>query len=217
MVQLYVRDEVSSVTTYEKNLVGFERVSLQPGESKRVTMTINPRDLRLLNADGHLVVEPGTFKVMVAASSVDTRLEGRFTVVPYGKDTEQAVEQGPQTIVFAGGQVKGGKGDGSVLTDGQAATLWQGAAGNDITFTLADNVAPGSMGIQWTDCSADAEFEIQLSSGGGQFLTVYKGKAANTTGIKTYTFKATTASDARILLTRGKASVAEVALKELKK
>ncbi len=107
--------------------------------------------------------------------------------------------------------------NGSVLIDGQAATLWQGAAGNDITFTLADNVAPGSMGIQWTDCSADAEFEIQLSSGGGQFLTVYKGKAANTTGIKTYTFKATTASDARILLTRGKASVAEVALKELKK
>ena len=217
VVQLYVRDEVSSVTTYEKNLVGFERVSLQPGESKRVTMTINPRDLRLLNADGHLVVEPGTFKVMVAASSVDTRLEGRFTVVPYGKDTEQTLEQGPQTIVFAGGQVKGGKGDGSVLTDGQAATLWQGAAGNDITFTLADNVAPGSMGIQWTDCSADAEFEIQLSSGGGQFLTVYKGKAVNTSGIKTYTFKATTASDARILLTRGKASVAEVALKELKK
>ena len=54
-------------------------------------------------------------------------------------------------------------------------------------------------------------------AGGGQFLTVYKGKAANTSGIKTYTFKATTASDARILLTRGKASVAEVALKELKK
>ena len=80
VVQLYVRDVTSSVTTYEKNLCGFERVHLEPGESREVTFTIEPRDLQLLNADGHWVVEPGDFKVMVGASSVDIKLNGQFTV-----------------------------------------------------------------------------------------------------------------------------------------
>lgn len=89
VVQLYVRDVLSSVTTYEKNLCGFERVHLQPGETKDVSFTINPRDLQLLNADGHMVVEPGDFKVMIGASSTDIRLDGLFTVTGYGNDTVQ--------------------------------------------------------------------------------------------------------------------------------
>ena len=89
VVQLYVRDILSSVTTYEKNLVGFDRIHLNPGETKELTFTIEPRDLQLLNSDNHWVVEPGDFKVMVGASSEDIRLNDRFTVVEYGK--EQAV------------------------------------------------------------------------------------------------------------------------------
>jgi beta-glucosidase len=80
IVQLYLRDVVSSVTTYEKCLRGFERVHLKAGETKTVSFTLLPRDLQLLNADNHWVVEPGEFKVMVGASSEDIRLQGSFTV-----------------------------------------------------------------------------------------------------------------------------------------
>ncbi len=80
VVQLYLRDVVSSVTTYVKVLRGFERVSLRPGETKEVSFTLTPQDLGLWNKDGHFVVEPGEFKVMVGSSSEDIRLEGGFHV-----------------------------------------------------------------------------------------------------------------------------------------
>jgi beta-glucosidase len=78
IVQLYTRDMVSSVTTYEKNLRGFERVSLEPGEKKTVTFTLTPADLSLWDRSMHFVVEPGMFRVMVGASSEDIRLTGDF-------------------------------------------------------------------------------------------------------------------------------------------
>ena len=81
VVQLYLRDMVSSVTTYVKMLRGFERVTLQPGESKIIEFTITPQELGLWNKDEHFVVEPGEFKVMVGASSDDIRLEGKFEVI----------------------------------------------------------------------------------------------------------------------------------------
>ena len=80
IVQLYTRDLVSSVTTYEKNLRGFSRVNLRPGETKTVTFTLNPSDLSLWDRNMKFVVEPGTFRVMVGASSEDIRLSGEFVV-----------------------------------------------------------------------------------------------------------------------------------------
>jgi len=81
VVQLFFRDVVSSVTTYELNLAGFERVTLQPGESREVTFAIPADALELINREGHRVVEPGTFRVHVGASSEDLRLHGSFEVV----------------------------------------------------------------------------------------------------------------------------------------
>ncbi len=81
VAQLYLRDEQSSVTTYEKVLRGFERIHLAPGESKEVTFKLLPRDLELLDRSMKRVVEPGKFKVMVGTSSVDIKLNGEFEVV----------------------------------------------------------------------------------------------------------------------------------------
>ena len=81
MVQLYTRDMVSSVTTYEKNLRGFERVSLQPGEKKTVTLTLKPEDLSLWDINMHFVEEPGVFRVMIGSSSEDIRQTGEFESV----------------------------------------------------------------------------------------------------------------------------------------
>lgn len=80
VVQLYLRDEVSSVTTYVKVLRGFERIHLEPGEEKEVRFTLTPQDLGLWNRDNRFVVEPGMFTVMVGSSSEDIRLKGQFEV-----------------------------------------------------------------------------------------------------------------------------------------
>lgn len=80
VVQLYVNDVISSTTTYEKNLRGFERVHLQPGESKQVRFQIVPDDLILINARNERVVEPGEFRVMVGSSYEDIRLKDSFFV-----------------------------------------------------------------------------------------------------------------------------------------
>jgi beta-glucosidase len=74
VVQLYLRDVVSSVTTPAEALKGFGRVSLQPGESKVVRFAIGPEQLALWNREMKHVVEPGEFKIMVGSSSADIRL-----------------------------------------------------------------------------------------------------------------------------------------------
>jgi beta-glucosidase len=82
VVELYTRDDVSSVTTYEKNLRGFQRVHLRPGETRTVHFTLVPDDLKLWNRSMQHVVEPGTFTVMVGSSSADKdiHLRGAFTI-----------------------------------------------------------------------------------------------------------------------------------------
>lgn len=71
VVQLYIRDEVSSVTRPVKELKGFERVPISPGETRTVSFQIGPESLRFYNRDMKRVVEPGTFKIMVGPNSVD--------------------------------------------------------------------------------------------------------------------------------------------------
>jgi len=82
VVQLYTRDLVSSVTTYEKNLRGFARIHLAPGEQRTVSFTLTPDHLKLWNRQMQHVVEPGTFKVMVGGGSEDIRAQGEFEVLP---------------------------------------------------------------------------------------------------------------------------------------
>jgi beta-glucosidase len=82
VVQLYTRQLVSSVTTYEKNLRGFERVNLKPGESKTVEFYLPDEDLAIWDSQMHFVVEPGTFRVMIGSSSEEIRLTGEFKILP---------------------------------------------------------------------------------------------------------------------------------------
>ena len=82
VAQVYLGDDVSSVTTPVMKLVGFAKVALEPGESRRVTVTIPPSELALWNAQMERVVEPGSFTAMVAASAEDVRLTGHFEVLP---------------------------------------------------------------------------------------------------------------------------------------
>jgi beta-glucosidase len=80
VVQLYLKDEVSSVTTYEYDLRGFERINLNPGEKKTVQFTLHPDDLALLDKNMNWTVEPGKFMVMIGSSSMDIKLKKEFEV-----------------------------------------------------------------------------------------------------------------------------------------
>lgn len=70
VVQLYIRDEVSSVTRPVKELKGFERIHLKPGQTRTVKFELTPAELCFMNVNMKWVVEPGDFKIMVGSSSV---------------------------------------------------------------------------------------------------------------------------------------------------
>ncbi len=78
--QLYLRDAAGSVTTYNRRLRGFDRISLEPGETKTVTETLTHEDLWLLDRDMNWTVEEGTFEVRVGRSSQDIRLQSSFQI-----------------------------------------------------------------------------------------------------------------------------------------
>jgi beta-glucosidase len=79
VVQLYVRDLVGSLTRPVKELKGFQKVLLRPGESREVTFTLRPADLAFYTATGRWEAEPGAFTVFVGGSSRDVQ-EATFTL-----------------------------------------------------------------------------------------------------------------------------------------
>jgi beta-glucosidase len=82
VVQLYLKDKLSSVITYEMLLRGFERITLLPGEKKTVSFLLQPDDLALLDKNMNWTVEPGEFEVMIGKSSVDIAVKETFTILP---------------------------------------------------------------------------------------------------------------------------------------
>ena len=80
IVQLYIQDVISSVSTPVQELKGFEKIGLKPGETKTVTFTLTPEHLALYNRHLERVVEPGEFKVRIGSSSRDIRLTGELIV-----------------------------------------------------------------------------------------------------------------------------------------
>jgi beta-glucosidase len=77
VVQLYIRDLVSSITRPVKELKGFQRISLKPGETKRVRFALGPREIEYFDNSGRPVIEPGEFKVWIGGSSI-SGVEGAF-------------------------------------------------------------------------------------------------------------------------------------------
>lgn len=79
VVQLYVQDVVGSISRPVKELKGFQKIDLKKGESRTVTFTIKPEDLKFYNNELEYVLEPGEFKVYVGTNSRDVK-EAGFTV-----------------------------------------------------------------------------------------------------------------------------------------
>ncbi|WP_418202211.1 glycoside hydrolase family 3 C-terminal domain-containing protein [Anaerohalosphaera lusitana] len=204
VVQLYTRDLVSSVTTYVKNLRGFDRISLKSGEKKTVSFTLRPRDLRLLNRDMEWVVEPGEFNVMVGRSSEDIRVSGKFAIA--NEADFEAMQEKLKQLETAARYVHASNAErdnpAANAFDGDLDTRWSsGARDPYLDLELVDGAKPGEIGIAWyKGDERQYGFEIQLSGGGGQWMTVYKGKSSGkTTDVETYEFDGFRASDLRII------------------
>jgi len=80
VVQLYLRDELASVARSVMELKGFQRIHLEPGESRELRFAISPAMLMLLDKDLRQVIEPGDFRIMIGASSQDIRQRAVLTV-----------------------------------------------------------------------------------------------------------------------------------------
>ena len=207
VVQLYIRDVLSSITTYEKNLAGFQRIHLEPGETQELSFTIDRKHLELLDTDMKWVVEPGDFVLMAGASSEDIRLNGTLTVEDYQTRAKAIEAQKPAKRVSASTNPE----DAENVLDEKINTAWQGNKGDYITFALKNGAKVDKVAIAFTrDNNLPATFEIQLSGGGGQFLTVYSGTVSEYGKLISYPFKGTTASDLRIVLNDDRVSIAEV-------
>lgn len=207
VVQLYVRDVVSSITTYVKNLAGFERIHLLPGETKEVSFVLDAKQLELLNENMKWVVEPGEFSIMAGASSEDIRQEGVLTVEDYAVRKARLEKEKQESPVTASTNQK----SASKVMDNDPQTYWQGNKGDYLTFALKENQKIEEVTVTFVrDNKQPANFEIQLSGGGGQFLTVYSGTVGEYGNPMTYKFQGTTASDLRILLNDDSVGVAEV-------
>lgn len=213
VVQLYVRDVLSSVTTYEKNLAGFERVHLKPGETKEITFPVDRKALELLNADMHWVVEPGDFTLMAGASSTDIRLNGTLTVVEPGQAPAANTTKDSSPVSASTNAETADK-----VIDNNLTTSWEGNKGDYITFALQNGAKIDGVSIAFSrENGLETDFEIQLSGGGGQFLTVYSGTVKEYNKLLDFRFKGTTASDLRIVLGSDRVGIAEIKLPQLKK
>ena len=204
VVQLYLRDEVSSVTTYEMNLRGFERIHLNPQETQEVSFTLTPDELKLLNEEMKWMVEPGEFKVMIGASSVDIRQEGVFQIVPKDQlnNLRQKADLRSKVSKYIHPSSQEKDNPAADILDGDFETRWaSGVEGAYIDIELADKAEPKSVGIAWYKGNLrQYKFEIQLSGGGGQWTTVYNGMSSGKTDkIEEYSFSGFTASDMRII------------------
>ena len=176
VVQLYIRDCLSSVTVYEKMLKGFDRVHLAPGQTRRVEMTLVPYDFSLLDRNMDRIVEPGDFDIMIGASSTDIRLCSRLTVTGHGHMPAAAT---------------GNSGTGLPKTM---------TRGTEAIFPVPESSGLEYMTLVWgedTSCS----FQILLTNGGGQFIPVFEGTSRG--GAVKCPINAFSASEVKVVISEG--------------
>ncbi|QOD59606.1 glycoside hydrolase family 3 C-terminal domain-containing protein [Polaribacter haliotis] len=224
VVQLYTQDKVSSVTTYVQNLRGFDRVHLKPGETKNVSYTIKPEDLEFLDAKMKWVVEPGEFKIEIGSSSEDIRLTGTFAIADKGNFDEVRKKLKSENRLENYVHTSSSRDNIKNLFDNNTNTYWStDKKSPSIDIELEDNSSPQEIEIAfYKGDERKYKFEVQLSCGGGQFITAFKGESSGKTKkLEAFKLKQCTSSDIRIIFSGNTANewsaVTELRVKEMKK
>lgn len=186
VAQLYLHDVESSITVYEKLLRGFERVSLDPGESRKVTMILGPEDMTMLDRNMKEVIEPGIFELFIGAASDDMRLGDEFTVLDPADPQRK----------FRGG--------GNQIESMLPVSLKEGEY---ITFPLNQEKTFHKVEVTWR-MESNVKYSVQINQGGGQFKTILENQTNRGGGmLKSLLGGQFKASDVRILITSGHGTV----------
>ncbi|MBR5105703.1 MAG: glycoside hydrolase family 3 C-terminal domain-containing protein [Alistipes sp.] len=180
IVQLYTHDLASSITVYEKMLRGFERITLEPGETKTVKMVLEPRHFMMLDRNMKYIIEPGLFDIYIAASSSDVRLVETITMIdPQNPDRKYKTTDSPVASILP-----------VALKEGE-----------EITIPLKQSQEFGKMDIAWR-LDSRCTYEVSVNLGGGQFSLLQT--VETTGGSAKLRFDAKyKASDLRIRVTKG--------------
>lgn len=216
VVQLYLRDNVSSVTTYDWRLVGFERIHLKPSESRTVSFTV-PRDrMSLIDTAWRRTVEPGTFTLRVGPPHGKALRQATFEVrgedpAPVAISRPAPANGLPAHSTRRTQAVAAAKDAAHPALDGNPATLWKAAKGDMLTLPVDAENPPKALRIE-----AEGAFKatLQLSFGGGQFLD--RGNVGtDAAGAQTLEvpLEAKDASHVRLLITSPTATLRSVSLK----
>ena len=183
--QLYLTDKVSSITVYEKQLRGFDRVHLEPGETETVTMELPPSAFEMLDLKMNRIVEPGLWELNVGASSVDFRLSA-LLVVADPRHPEKDFRPAPPAIA---GLLP------AVLKEG-----------DEITVPLQSGIEFGGCEIEWS-LDSRCRYQILLNQGGGQFLPVKEVKTGGGLSKPVFDRDNYRASDLKILVLEGSGTI----------
>ena len=181
IVQLYLHDRLSSITVYEKMLRGFERVSLEPGETKTVKFTLGPEAFRILDAGFKFVYEPGEYNVMVRASSEDLGLQQRLLML------------NPDGSVPAGCAATSGDGPFPVSL----------GRGDFVTIPVDQEREIKGIVLEWGPDS-DCALEIQTTFGGGLYTTVDRANVRTGNSFERLFKTPVRASELRLLVASGR-------------
>ena len=145
--QLYLTDKVSSITVYEKLLRGFDRIHLEPGETKKVTMQLPPDAFEMLNLKMERVIEPGLWELNVGASSEDFRLSALLTVMDPAHPEKDYRPAPPAIAGMLPASIK---------------------AGEELTFPLQSTIEFGKCELEWS-LETKCRYRVLINRGGGQF------------------------------------------------
>lgn len=187
--QLYIHDCLSSITVYERQLRGFDRIHIKAGETAHVAFTLKPKDFSMLDRNMKRVIEGGDFDILIGASSTDIRLQDKVSM---RNEDGTKVDEGSK--IEYSNSVKGKL----------PAVIGRGDA---ITFSVRQGTELKSLPIVWGK-NTSCRFEISVTNGGGQFLPVFTGSAKE--GRNEYVFDPVSPSEIRITITDGDAVILKV-------
>lgn len=194
IAQLYIHDRESSITVYDKMLRGFERVTLEPGETKTVTMHMPAEAFQMLDRNMKPVIEPGLFEIFVGASSVDFRLGAMLTVQDPANPGRTFMEDDPLEGLIP-------------------VTL---KAGESATFPLDDSVEFKRFEVQWR-MDSNCRYNVYVNEGGGQFAKVLSKKRSEIGSSQRITIKESVhGSDIRVEVIEGQGTISAFTCEALK-
>ena len=205
IVQLYVRDVLTKLTTYDKNLRGFERVHLLPGQEKTIEFTLTSEDLAYVGKDLKWFTEAGEFLVMIGASSENIKLQKSFELAE--KENVAVIRNLINKKNLLASYISTSDMQTAErlpnLLDGDLTTRWTSNTKDPyVEFELVEKAEPDEIQISWyLGDSRKYKFDVKISAGGGQRMTVFSGESSGkTTGLETYKLDKLAGSNLRIVI-----------------